>query len=107
MMGFKSFESAQSTLTGVELMHMLRKGQLVKGVERGLSAAEQFYFWPHNHPTGRGQLTLKHPLRKICDKTCDSPLTGGPRGRAPPYPSGGISALRLIKNGSVVRRRHL
>jgi putative transposase len=43
MMGFKSFESAQSTLTGIELMHMLRKGQLVEGVERGLSAADQFY----------------------------------------------------------------
>jgi hypothetical protein len=28
MLGFKSFESAQPTLTGIELMHMLRKGQL-------------------------------------------------------------------------------
>jgi transposase-like protein len=26
MLGFKSFEAAQSTLTGIELMHMLRKG---------------------------------------------------------------------------------
>ena len=43
MLGFKSFEAAQSTLTGVELMHMLRKGQLTKGSEQGRSAAEQFY----------------------------------------------------------------
>lgn len=28
MMGFKSFEAAQSTLTGIEQMQMLRKGQL-------------------------------------------------------------------------------
>jgi putative transposase len=43
MLGFKSFEAAQSTLTGIELMHMLRKGQLAGGSEAGLSAAEQFY----------------------------------------------------------------
>ena len=43
MLGFKSFEAAQSTLVGIELMHMLRKGQLEDGVEQGLSAAEQFY----------------------------------------------------------------
>jgi putative transposase len=43
MLGFKSFEAAQSTLTGIELMHMLRKGQLTDGSEQGLSAAEQFY----------------------------------------------------------------
>jgi transposase-like protein len=43
MLGFKSFEAAQSTLTGIELMYMLRKGQLTDGSEQGLSAAEQFY----------------------------------------------------------------
>jgi putative transposase len=43
MLGFKSFEAAQSTLTGIELMHMLRKGQLVDGVEQGLTVAAQFY----------------------------------------------------------------
>src|SRR6266446_6078277 len=43
MLGFKAFEAAQSTLTGIELMHMLRKGQLEGGMEVGLSAAEQFY----------------------------------------------------------------
>ena len=43
MLGFKSFEAAQCTLTGVELMHMLKKRQLVvtPGAE-GLTVAQQF-----------------------------------------------------------------
>jgi len=44
MLGFKSFETAQDTLVGIELMHMLKKRQLV--VEEGdesLTAAELFY----------------------------------------------------------------
>jgi len=44
MLGFKSVEVAQYTLAGVELMHMLKKGQqLVKEGEKGLTSAEQFY----------------------------------------------------------------
>ena len=43
MLGFKSVEAAQCTLAGVELMHMLRKGQWAGGAEQGLTAAEQFY----------------------------------------------------------------
>jgi hypothetical protein len=44
MLGFKSFEAAQSTLTGIELMHLIRKRQLVGGVgQEGLATAEQFY----------------------------------------------------------------
>jgi transposase-like protein len=44
MLGFKSFDAAQCTLAGVELMHMLKKKQMVveEGAE-GLTAAEQFY----------------------------------------------------------------
>ena len=44
MLGFKSFDAAQGTLAGIELMHMLKKGQLVgeEGAE-GLTPAEQFY----------------------------------------------------------------
>ena len=41
MLGFKSFRSAQVTLTGIELMHMIRKGQLrTKG---NLRPAQAFY----------------------------------------------------------------
>jgi transposase-like protein len=44
MLGFKSFEAAQSTLAGVELMHMITKGQLVvKEREKALTPAAQFY----------------------------------------------------------------
>jgi putative transposase len=44
MLGFKSFEAAQYTLAGVELMHMLKKGQLAgeEAVE-GLTLTQQFY----------------------------------------------------------------
>jgi transposase-like protein len=43
MLGFKSFDAAQSTLTGIELMRMLRKGQLDGEEMEGLTVAEQFY----------------------------------------------------------------
>ncbi len=43
MLGFKSFDPAQSTLTGIELNRMLRKGQLEGDEIEGRSAAEQFY----------------------------------------------------------------
>jgi putative transposase len=44
MLGFKSFEAAQATLVGIELMHMLKKGQLVgEARTEGLTPAEQFY----------------------------------------------------------------
>ena len=44
MLGFKSFDAAQDTLVGVELMHLIKKRQLVvkEGAE-GLTAAELFY----------------------------------------------------------------
>jgi len=44
MLGFKSFAAAQDTLVGIELMHMIRKRQLVveEGNE-GLTTAELFY----------------------------------------------------------------
>jgi putative transposase len=44
MLGFKSFAAAHATLVGIELMHMLKKGQLVvEGGAEGLTPAEQFY----------------------------------------------------------------
>jgi putative transposase len=43
MLGFKSIDSAQSTLVGIELMHMLREGQLDDGLARDLTLAERFY----------------------------------------------------------------
>ena len=44
MLGFKSFEAAQDTLVGIELMNMIKKKQLIVGAgDEGLTAAEQFY----------------------------------------------------------------
>ena len=39
MMGFKSFNSARRTLSGIEAMNMIRKGQ-VKGIEQGDSVSQ-------------------------------------------------------------------
>src|SRR5262247_1461219 len=44
MLGFKAFDAAQGTLVGIELMHMIRKRQmLMEAGEEGLTAAELFY----------------------------------------------------------------
>jgi putative transposase len=44
MLGFKSFEAAQATLAGIEVMHMMKKRQMVVEAEdEGHTAAEQFY----------------------------------------------------------------
>ena len=44
MLGFKSFEAAQDTLVGIEIMHMIKKRQLmVEAGDEGLTAAELFY----------------------------------------------------------------
>lgn len=43
MLGFKSFHSAQSTLAGIELVAMLKKGQMKKNLAGALTPAEQLY----------------------------------------------------------------
>jgi hypothetical protein len=44
MLGFKSFDAAQATLVGIELMHMPKKGQLaLEERAKGLTPAEPFY----------------------------------------------------------------
>jgi len=43
MLNFKSFRAARNVLAGIELMHMIRKGQLLlEGIIK-LSFADQFY----------------------------------------------------------------
>lgn len=46
MLGFSSFRRAQTILSGIELVHILRKGQLHHPASAVLSSAEQFYCWP-------------------------------------------------------------
>ena len=43
MLGFKSFRRTQMLLAGIELIHMIRKGQFQHSADNGLSPAEQFY----------------------------------------------------------------
>lgn len=43
MLGFKSFQAGESILAGIELMHMIRKGQLMFGGTEETSFADQFY----------------------------------------------------------------
>jgi hypothetical protein len=44
MLGFKSFDAAQDTLVGIELMHMIEKRQMmVEAGGEGRTAAELFY----------------------------------------------------------------
>src|SRR5262245_8926940 len=51
MLGFKAFEAAQGTLVGVELMHMIKKKQMmIETGEEGLTAANYSTLWPRNPP---------------------------------------------------------
>ena len=43
MLNFKSFRAARNVLAGIELMHMIRKGQLLLQGSSELSFADQFY----------------------------------------------------------------
>ena len=43
MLGFNTFNSARCTLRGIELMHMIKKGQMIADGGKKLSAAGQFY----------------------------------------------------------------
>lgn len=43
MLGLKSFRRTQTPLAGIELSHMIRKGQYQHPQSEGLSPAEQFY----------------------------------------------------------------
>jgi len=43
MLGFKSFRAAAGDLAGIELTHMIRKGQMVLKSCEGMSYANQFY----------------------------------------------------------------
>ena len=43
MLNFKSFRSAKNVLAGIELMHMIRKGQLLLQGGIKLSSRDKFY----------------------------------------------------------------
>ena len=43
MLGFKTFRCARILIAGIEVMHMIRKGQLGAIKDQASSAANQFY----------------------------------------------------------------
>ena len=43
MLGFKSFRCARILIAGIEVMHMIRKGQLGEVKDQASSAPNQFY----------------------------------------------------------------
>jgi hypothetical protein len=50
MLGFKSMRCARILLAGVEMMHMIRKGQLPSPDRPVMFAAEQFYLSANTRP---------------------------------------------------------
>jgi len=62
MLGFKAFDAAQATLVGIELMHMIKKKQMVlEAGDEGLTAAELFYSLAAYASHRQGQLLLHGP----------------------------------------------
>ena len=54
MLGFKSFAAAQDTLVGIELMHMMKKRQMmIEAGDEGLTGPNSSTPWPLNPSTGR------------------------------------------------------
>jgi DDE superfamily endonuclease len=77
MLGFKSFDTAQGTLAGVELMHMIKKGQLggKEGEER-LTPAEPFSFLAASSRTGRLSLPQLPYKRTFATEPIDLFVSG-------------------------------
>jgi hypothetical protein len=70
MLGFKTSDAAQGTLTGIELMHMIKKKQMtVEAGDESLTAAELSTPWPRNPSTDRGNGPSTTSSSKICDTT--------------------------------------
>lgn len=43
MLGFKDFDCARVILSGIEVVHMIKKGQMTRANKTPVSAANQFY----------------------------------------------------------------
>ena len=50
MLNFKSFQAAKCVLAGIELMHMIRKGQLMLEGCNEMSFADPFYVFGRANP---------------------------------------------------------
>ena len=63
MLGFQTFRSAHITLQGIELMHMIKKGQMQN--PQDLSAAQQFYSLAASLRLRQGHPNLGIALQKL------------------------------------------
>jgi putative transposase len=80
LLGCKSFDAAQSTLAGIALMHMLRKGQLQGGAAAGCSAVEQCYSLAASSPFPARSTPPKRLRANICDLYGPGPDVKEPAG---------------------------
>jgi len=66
MLGFKSFEAAQSTLPGIALLHMITKRQrVIEAESEDLATAAPFYAPAISSPP---PTRTAHLYTKICDR---------------------------------------
>lgn len=80
MLGFNSFRRSKTILAGIELIHMIRKGQYRHLQGDGLSPAEQFYLlvaWIKVSATSAVPLPLMRQNHQMLYKFSQSFLPGG------------------------------
>jgi len=66
LLGFTSFWAARCTIAGIEVMHAIRKGQLLIPEHAPQMPAEQFYALAAQLT---GSDAFARPPAKVCDKT--------------------------------------
>jgi len=72
MLGFKSFRAATCVMTGIELMHMIRKGQMAMRVGKARSFADQITRWQDKsvlNKDGDTSVGQNSPFRDRTSKT--------------------------------------
>ncbi len=73
MLGFKAFDAAQSTLTGIELSTCCAKGSLQGAVSRAAVRPNSSTLWPRKGSIGRGKLAAQSRHTRICDRARSFP----------------------------------
>jgi hypothetical protein len=75
MLGFKSFRGASNVLAGIELMHMIRKGQFNIGTDPSMSFADQLYALAGQIRPAQAEVTLCSRRLVACSTMRQSPST--------------------------------
>jgi hypothetical protein len=93
--GDGSFDAAQSTLAGIERMHMIKKKQImVETGDEGHATTKKFCSLAASYPYRLGQLSFDDLLGKICDATLARRVLAG-----------AYWAIRSYENRSIFRMR--